>query len=398
MSTASPSADPGLAAAVALSGLEGMTPARLRSLLRRHEPEMALAVARGDEPDPVFADLLAHGARHRPAAVDWRRRWRDELGRCGVDERFARYARSGVGVVLHGKPGYPECLLDDPAAPSVLYHRGDLGAIDGRRVAVVGTRSATASGRRTATELGVKLAERGVRVVSGLARGIDGAAHRGALGAAGGAPPIGVVASGLDVVYPREHAELWDRVATFGVLLSERPPGAPPRAGAFPERNRILAALSELVVVVESRATGGSLLTATEAARRDIAVMAVPGSVASRASDGTNQLLRDGLAALALDPTDVLVALGLDTRRAHRRRYDPRPALEAADQGLLELIGGDAVTLEELYLRSGGDLTSLALRVGRLESAGWVTRSGAWFEATTSPPTAAGTGVGSLPP
>lgn len=385
---------PPIAGAIALSGLEGMTPRRLRVLLRRHGPGDAVAVATGELADDVFMEQLrgSAGRARRPTpgdpALAWTRRWRDALRQETVGARYDRFLASGVGVALHGDPGYPSPLLDDPQAPAVLFHRGDLGALDGRRVAVVGTRSATATGRRTATELGYRLADRGVRVVSGLARGIDGAAHRGALGAGAG-PPIAVVASGLDVIYPREHADLWERVAADGLLLSERPPGAPPRAGAFPDRNRILAALAELVVVVESRVTGGSLLTVKEAHARDIGVVAFPGSVASSASDGTNQLIRDGMAGVVLDPTDVLVALGLDTRRADRRRYDPRPALDGADRELVELIGPDAVTLEELVLRSGAALADVAVRLGRLEAAGWIQRSGGWFE-TAGPPGAGG--------
>jgi DNA processing protein len=211
---------------------------------------------------------------------------------------------------------------------------------------------------------------------------VDACAHHGALQA--GAAPIGVVACGLDVVYPPEHRTLWHLVATRGLLLSERPPGSAPVAAAFPARNRIIAAASEVVVVVESRVTGGSLLTAKEALARDIAVMAVPGSLSSRASEGTNALLRDGLAAPVLDATDVLVALGLDTRRAQRRRFDPRPALSSEEQRLFDLLGGDAVTLEELALRDGGELVAVAMALGRMEAAGWVCRSGAWFEAVPS--------------
>jgi len=376
---------------VALSGLDGMTPLRLRMLVRRHDPPTAVAVARGECPDPVFADHLRRSQLHRPRPTDWMRCWRDALDRVSVASRYERCLAAEVGVVLYGDPAYPECLADDPEAPSILYYRGELDVLDGRRVGIVGTRNATATGRRLATGLGLGLAERGVRVVSGLARGIDGYAHRGALAASGeGAPPVGVVACGLDVVYPREHRDLWTKVGECGVLLSERPPGTAPRASAFPERNRILAALSELVVVVESRSSGGSLLTAREAAKRDITVMAFPGSLASRASEGTNELLRDGVAVPALDTTDVLVALGLDTRRAHRRRFDPRVPLAADERALFDLMGGDAVTLEELALRSCQELVDVALRLGRMEASGWVVRSGGWFEALPPPGAAPG--------
>lgn len=380
-----------VASVVALSGLDGMTPLRLRMLVRRHDPQTAVAVARGEAADSVFVDHLVRSQLRRPHRTDWQRCWREALDRVTVGARYERFMAAGVGAVLYGDAAYPECLVEDPEAPSILFYRGDLDVLDGRRVGIVGTRNATATGRRLATGFGLGLAERGVRVVSGLARGIDGYAHRGALAApGGGAPPVGVVACGLDVVYPREHRDLWAKVGECGVLLSERPPGTAPRASAFPERNRILAALSELVVVVESRSSGGSLLTAREAAKRDITVMAVPGSLASRASEGTNELLRDGLAVPALDATDVLVALGLDTRRANRRRFDPRPPLAAEERALFDLIGGDAVTLEELALRSCQELVDVALSLGRMEAAGWVVRSGGWFEALPAPSVAPG--------
>ncbi len=163
------------------------------------------------------------------------------------------------------------------AAHGVLRARRPPTLASAARVAIIGTRSATAPGLEMARRLGAELAEAGVAIVSGLARGIDGAAHAGALPRAGAAPPIGVVGSGLDVPYPRVNAGLWSDVARAGVLISEAPPGAPPSAWRFPARNRLIAALADLVVVVESRASGGSMLTVREAIVRGRQVMAVPG-------------------------------------------------------------------------------------------------------------------------
>jgi DNA protecting protein DprA len=178
-----------------------------------------------------------------------------------------------------------------------------------------------------AADLGRDLASAGVVVVSGLARGIDGAAHAGALGAAdgGGAPPAAVVGTGLDVVYPSSNAKLWEQVAARGVVLSESPLGTQPRPKVFPARNRIIAALSDVVVVVESHHGGGSLYTVDAAARRGVPVAAVPGSVRSRASEGTNGLLVDGCIPVR-DATDVLVAISL----ARSGRQAPAPAPETA--------------------------------------------------------------------
>lgn len=304
-----------------------------------------------------------------------------------VEESQDSLTACAASVLVRGDIGYPASLDDDPDAPPVLFVRGDPSVLNGRRAGVVGTRSATSAGLRWATDVGRGLAEADVRVVSGLARGVDAAAHRGALAVSGSGwgPPVAVVASGPDVVYPRENAALWSQVVERGVLVSEHPPGTEPTSHAFPQRNRILAALSEVVVVVESRVSGGSLITVRHAIERDIGVLAVPGSVASRASEGTNRLLRDGVAGVALDATDVLVALGLDSRRAEGRRFDPRPRPAPGDQTLIDLIGGDAVSIDELVLRTGGEVVDIAVRLGRLERDGWVLRSGGWFVVQPDP-------------
>ena len=202
---------------------------------------------------------------------------------------------------------FPEVLRDDPHGPALLVWQGSRGALDGPRVAIVGTRDCTQAGRDFAVNLASELADAGIRIVSGLALGIDAAAHSGAL-SSGKAPPIAVVGSGLDVVYPRRNAQLWARVAREGVILTEHPLGTSPVGWHFLARNRIIAALADAVVVVESHDHGGSLQTATEAARRGVPVLAVPGSTRSPASKGTNELLRD--ADVCCDSTDVFTMLG----------------------------------------------------------------------------------------
>ena len=387
MSIVVPDGLPREAYLAALCSLPGMTTARRRLLLARHSPRTAVAVACGEEPDSVFAEHLVAHARERTGPQEWSTRWRSHLERFPVESSLESLEACAAAVLVRGDSGYPSVLDDDPDAPPVLFVRGDPSVLDGRRAAVVGTRSATSAGLRWATDLGRALADAGVRVVSGLARGVDAAAHRGALAASSpeSGPPVAVVASGPDVVYPRENAALWQQVAECGLLVSEHPPGTEPTAHGFPQRNRILAALAEVVVVVESRDSGGSLITVRHAVERDIGVMAVPGSVASRASDGTNRLIRDGIATAALDATDVLVALGLDSRRAGGRRFDPRPRPAADEQALLDLIGGDAVSIDELVLRTDGDVVDIAVRLGRLERAGWVLRSGGWFVMNPDP-------------
>jgi DNA processing protein len=238
------------------------------------------------------------------------------------------YRGASVQILLPGRGRYPTALAGDPGAPAVLFAHGDPLVLEDRpRVAIVGTRSATPYGRQVAADLGRDLASAGVVVVSGLALGIDSAAHAGALCVIDEeAPgPAAVVGTGLDVVYPSSNAKLWEQVVERGVVLSESPLGTQARPKVFPARNRIIAALSDVVVVVESHHGGGSLYTVEAAARRGIPVAAVPGSVRSRASDGTNGLLVDGCIPVR-DATDVLVAISL----ARSERQAPAPILDAA--------------------------------------------------------------------
>jgi DNA processing protein len=168
-------------------------------------------------------------------------------------------------------------------------------------------------------------------------------------------------------------------VATKGLLLAEVPPGTSPEGFRFPQRNRVLAALAEIVVVVESRAAGGSLVTAEAAERRDIPVMAVPGSPRNPAAEGTNRLILDG-AAPVLDVTDVLVALGLSTGRTNGRGPERRPPPEPGDQLVLDLFGAEPLDLERVVTSSGWAVSEAALALARLETAGWLVRTAGWFE------------------
>ncbi len=364
---------PPAAFVASLAGFDRMTTSRLAALLAGRTPEHAFAIAAGSAPPPEPIRTLLEREPELSTA------WRHGALRRPPDEVWARCVEAGISVVVAGDAEYPTALLDDPRRPPALFVRGDLAVLDARRVGIVGTRNATQRGRETAARFGYELAQEGVVVVSGLAKGIDGAAHRGAL-AADGARPVAVVGTGPDRPYPAQHAELWETVATRGALISEWPPGTAPDAFRFPLRNRILAALVEVLVVVESRERGGSLITAREAAERGVEVFAVPGAVQSRAALGTNQLLRDG-AAPATETADVLMALGLDRRRAGRRRHDPRSLPSAADRRLIDACRSEPRTLEALAMQCGGALVDVAMAVARLEHAGWLRETAGWFEA-----------------
>ena len=371
--------------AAALAALPLLGPHRLRKLLSCHVPSEAWAVVRGDHRahssvEALFSrEFLGHKLRER--ATD-----------AHLQAIHEQCVKSDIRVTFIGDSEYPAILAVDIAPPAVLFWCGDLSALTQRRVGIIGTRAATAAGRYMASQLAHDLTSEGVAIVSGLARGVDAWAHRGAMRAAVDAQtmstslsttfgrPVAVVASGLDVVYPRENAQLWAEVRSHGVVLSESPPGTPPEAFRFPLRNRILAALCEVLVVVESRVVGGSMITVEEAQKRDVTVMAVPGSPRTSSSAGTNLLLQQGCAPV-VDVADVLVALGLDHRRCFPNTYDPRRPPNTADQVVLDAFGNGAATLDQLMVRTKGDLVTTALALGRLEADGWVVNNAGWWEA-----------------
>jgi DNA processing protein len=375
--------DDRVAFACALAGLPAMGPRRLTTLLEEHGAEGAWRLAMegnarslGDalEPFDAPAEVLARTWAAHGTAVDPR-------------ATLARHVAAGLRVLLREDPAYPEALRTDIEPPAVLFVRGDLHCLDAPRVAIVGTRRCTGTGAGLARELGRDLAAAGVAVVSGLALGIDGAAHRGVRDQRAlqtdATRPVGVVGSGLDVVYPSRHADLWAAVGGEGLLLSEAPLGARPEAWRFPARNRIIAAVADVVVVVESHAKGGSLHTVNEAERRDRPVLAAPGSVRSPAAEGTNQLLADGCHPVR-DSSDVLVALGL-TPAARRGSVERRRPPDAAGVAVLEAFDWEPATFEHLAVRTGMALVELAVVVESLVSDGWVTADGGWYERVAAP-------------
>ncbi|HEX4866310.1 MAG TPA: DNA-processing protein DprA [Acidimicrobiales bacterium] len=379
-----------LGAAAALAGLPSVGPRRLTALLAGRAPAEAWVLATSGRRS-LLQEVLGGEAGLTALTEAW-----SAAGR-GIDLTavLAAHAAAGVAVRVHpgargsqedeadpAWPSYPEALVDDLEPPAVLLTQGPLEHLEGPRVAIVGTRRCTGVGAGVARELGRELSAAGVHVVSGLALGIDGAAHRGVLDAMSAhddaAPPIGVVGSGHDVVYPTRHRELWRTVADRGLLVSEAPLGTRPTGWRFPARNRVIAALADVVVVVESHAAGGSLHTVQEAIHRDIDVMAVPGSVRSAAAAGSNQLLAEGCHPVR-DAGDVLVALGL--QRARRRRVvEHRDAPSTVGTSVLEAFDWEPATLEHLAVRTGLALPELAVALEGLVAAGWVGVDGGWYE------------------
>jgi DNA processing protein len=348
--------------AAVLAWMPGMTPARLGAVLDAWpDPIDALARIRAGRRD--VGELVGDA----PLAAVWR---------TAVDDAAVAdaLARRGTRVLVVDDDAYP--IADAlPDRPRVLFVEGArLDVFDHPRVAVVGTRAATPHGLADAEQLGAFLARHAVTVVSGLAIGVDAAAHVGALDAGGGV--IGVVATGVDIVYPRRHAVLHERVRSAGVLVTEHRLGVPPAARRFPVRNRIIAGLADAVVVVEATARGGARITAEHAIEYARPVLAVPGSRRNPAAAGCNALLADGAIPL-LDPTDVLVALGLTA--GSRRGWDAvapggpaRVPRDPACTALFRVLAGEPATIDELVTRSGLDPPVVAAALSRLARAGAV--------------------------
>ncbi len=229
----------------------------------------------------------------------------------------------GAQLLLWGRPGYPEALMDLPDAPPVLWAVGDTALLNRPMVAMVGARNASSLGLRMARRLAEGLGAAGQVVVSGLARGIDAEAHRAALDTG----TVAVQAGGVDVCYPDENAGLMAQIAAKGCLVSEQPPGCQPQTRHFPQRNRIVSGLARAVVVVEAAARSGSLITARNALDQGREVLAVPGHPFDARAAGCNQLLRDG-AVLVRGASDVIEAIGLEAAAAEAPvADDPAPPL-----------------------------------------------------------------------
>ncbi|MGH9347887.1 MAG: DNA-processing protein DprA [Vicinamibacterales bacterium] len=271
-------------------------------------------------------------------------------------------------------PRFPTALLAIPGCPSELWYAGWLDALDAPAVAIVGSRAASAVALEIATRLAADLAERGVTIVSGLARGVDSAAHRGALSRG---RTVAVLGSGPDVIYPPEHRDLARAIADRGLVLSEYPPGTPPHPGRFPMRNRIISGLSRAVVVIEAHERSGSLITARCALQQGREVMAVPGNPLTGRSKGAHALIRDG-AKIVECADDILEELGLvaNSDESPTSGASALVPTSCGDSILSGMEPGQAYDLDALGGHSGLDAVRLLPRLLDLELRGLVRRVG----------------------
>ncbi len=337
-------------------------------------------------------DALTLLAVPRVGIRDWHRRVREsgnatlavqeladsphvDAARAEAEIIVGNASRLGAHLIVHGSVGYPAPLndltaCDDPSiapAPPVLFAFGNLELLARPTVAIVGTRHATAAGLRAAERIAHDCAEAGALVISGLARGIDAAAHTGALRCNGSTAAI--IGTGLDVAYPADHRGLQQQIARDALVITEQPPGARATRGSFPERNRLIAALAQLTIVVEAGHRSGALLTAHAAGSLNRACAAAPGAFDSAASLGSNQLLRDGAQVIA--SVDDALAL-LDLARADDAHAIAPHSLTAAERAIWDVLGNAPLNLDVVVDRSGWAADACLAAVTTLELKGLV--------------------------
>jgi DNA processing protein len=357
-----------LCAWLTLTLTEGVGPATARDLLGAFGPPQDVL----DAPFIALSKVAGQAVAERLKASDAQRG-------AAVDAALAWVDAAQNTILTLADAQYPKALLDAPDPPALLYAKGDLGLLARPAVAVVGSRNATAQGLANAEQFSRALSNAGVTVISGLALGIDGAAHRGGLAGAGST--IAITGTGQDIVYPSKHRELAHDIARQGLILSEFALGTKPLAGHFPRRNRLIAGLSRGVLVVEAAVQSGSLITARLAGDLGREVLAIPGSIHSPQSRGCHQLIKQG-AKLVESAQDVLEELRLDAAAGVGTGETPRvpTALEQELSALLEALGHDPTDIDTLATRTGLAAEELLARLTALELEGGVARlpAGRW--------------------
>ena len=324
-----------------------------------------LAKSLADLPAPLLIDQVARRLYDDPGE----RRRETDIALEAADRALVAALHNGATTVPYPHPGYPPQLREIPDPPPLLWVRGDVSCLSAPAIGVVGSRDATPASLAVARKLGSELAEAGLVVVSGLARGVDGASHAGALAGAG--RTVAVMGSGLGVVYPLQHRALSEQISQTGALVSELPPWTGVRAWHFPLRNRIISGLSRAVVVVEASEKSGSLITARLALEQGRDVLAVPGGILSGRHRGTHGLIKDG-ARLVETVDDVLEEIGW--------RRPPVQAVWDSSNPLpintLEsrMAAGEPYTVEQLAERIGRSAAETVVELSYLELAGRIVR------------------------
>ncbi len=325
--------------------------------------------------DSMEAAWAASEAELRAAGLDRRTIRAVSDGRREVvpDAEAEKLLKSGVSALTWHDDDYPARLKEIYDLPPLIYVKGNLIPDDERSVAVVGTRNPSHYGRQVTEQLVYDIASAGVTIVSGLARGVDGIAHRAALDA--GQRTIAVLGSGLDIIYPREHTNLSERVVDNGALVSEHALGTRPDARNFPRRNRIMSGMTLGTLVIEAGLRSGALITARQALEENREVFAVPGSIFSSTSEGTNRLIRESAAKLVTTCEDILEELNLSsvTRQIEMAALFPEDENEAE---LLRYITFDPIHVDEVCRSSGRSAPDVSSTLAMMELKGLVKQVG----------------------
>jgi DNA processing protein len=353
---------------LAVSGAAVWTPRPLVAMLAAlgSARELVAYAKNASTAAPPPCEILGSEGLARIAAID------DAAARAALEH--AR--RPGHRFVLQKDPHYPRRLLDLCDPPPVLYYRGGLEALEGRVVAIVGSRAATPYGRSLATSIAADFAAYGVAVVSGLARGIDAAAHRGAVRS--GEPTVAVIGSGITALYPPYHRELAQEIVeSGGAVVSEFPPAMPARPHQFPMRNRLVAALADATIVVEAGCKSGALITARLAGDLGRHVFALPGDVGRATSEGTNGLIKDGV-ALATGAADIAGVLGWGIAIT-------RAGSERVENVLLGALAAGGSSIDEVCAKTGLGSADADAQLTILEMQGAVERlAGGLYQAVAA--------------
>jgi DNA processing protein len=321
-----------------------------------------------DSPEQVLKASAGELSRIRGVGAPVVAAIRSHDYRAAAERECEAVARHGARVITFVAPEYPKALLEIPDPPPYLYVKGKLCGSE-TSIAVVGSRRASSYGMLVTAKLATALAGSGVTVVSGLARGVDTAAHRGAL--SGGGRSIGVLGCGIDVVYPPENRKLFEEMADKGAIVSEFPMGTLPLAENFPRRNRIISGISRGVLVVEATENSGSLITARFALDQGRDVFAIPGNINSSASRGTNRLIKEG-AKLVEDVEDILEELPERSGRAFPAEMGRDFGLAPREAALYTLLADAPLHIDELIGKCGLTVSEVSATLLRLELKGAV--------------------------
>ncbi|WP_100638879.1 DNA-processing protein DprA [Marinobacter salexigens] len=316
------------------------------------------------------------------AILAWQQQDETNASVSAVRQILLACERHTIGILDWQNPDYPEALRHIHDAPLVIYTRGDASLLNREQIGIIGSRNATPAGLDHARCFAAELSERGLLVTSGLALGVDGAAHAGALDA--GHPTIAVIGCGLDRIYPNQHRRLGERIITNGLMVSEYPPGTPARAAHFPQRNRIISGLSRGILVVEAGLKSGSLITARLALEQGREVFAIPGSIHSPVARGCHYLIKQG-ACLVDQVGDILDELGASwsqpsAQPGNRTDASPLVTLESREIAVFEALGYDPQSTDALCMATGLPADQLVQSLLLLELEGLVSSAPGGFQ------------------